>query len=671
MSSTGETLDVESEMTTTAIMQSAPSPPSNQAKASAQDDTVGHDSSHLLQELDTSSLDPTTVAQHISENREPSYTKEEPTTSQIRQAPEHSTISSLKHEHSSRTQSPLREFSVPVPSTEMTVSIAPPAPPKRSHKKKGVAAAAVSKRSAVAPPAKRSHKKKVVASSTATPAQSSPAPRSVRDASSPARSSPDADGNGDQHFSGEEGEDEDGGVISDTDLYCICRKPDTGTFMIGCDGGCDDWFHGKCVNIVESWKSLIDKYICPFCTEKGIGETTWKRMCRRDDCGKPALVNKHTKFCSDRCGQLFFQALVAEQTRQPVADTASRARRGHQATVDDLGARGGLISAGELKSVILAHPNVEALHNLNHGPVSPMPGSSPNEPKNEDPEDENSLSHESALNDIERERIDQITHSKATARARHSLLKDRARFIAMLKTVASRLADHRNVKPKDLCGYDSRLTWNDDDFNAWRSSESGQEALSIGSLPLPSTEDIDSDVLMNGTSHPSESPQQSTCMKKRCSRHYEWAKLHIEDNKFEIGLNSNNLQALEKEEGNIIQRARLRAREIRAGGVGGTVEFHGEYLPEKENKEDRELGVAPVVEGTRDVEMKEEGDEQSQKSEEEEAEQKKEGPEELEQKSEDVVAVEEIQEVQEVQEVQEDDGEDKEVDMVDAIAASI
>jgi COMPASS component SPP1 len=176
---------------------------------------------------------------------------------------------------------------------------------------------------------------------------------------------------------------------------------------------------------------------------------------------------------------------------------------------------------------------------------------------------------------------------------------------------------------------------------------------------------------MNGTSHPSESPQQSTCMKKRCSRHYEWAKLHIEDNKFEIGLNSNNLQALEKEEGNIIQRARLRAREIRAGGVGGTVEFHGEYLPEKENKEDRELGVAPVVEGTRDVEMKEEGDEQSQKSEEEEAEQKKEGPEELEQKSEDVVAVEEIQEVQEVQEVQEDDGEDKEVDMVDAIAASI
>jgi COMPASS component SPP1 len=652
MASVDETPVVESETTSTIAIHSAPSP-SNEPKASAQDDThdtVGHDSSHLLQEVDTSSLDSTAVVQHISDNREPSYTKEEPTTNQIRQAPEHSTISSLKHEHSSRTQSPLRESSVPVPSTEMPISTAPPAPPKRSHKKKGVAAAAVSKRSAVATPAKRSHKKKVVASSTATPAQSSPAPRSIRDVSSPARSSPDADGNGDQHFSGDDGEEEDGGVISDTDLYCICRKPDTGTFMIGCDGGCDDWFHGKCVNIIESWKSLIDKYICPFCTEKGIGETTWKRMCRRTDCGKPALVNKHTKFCSDRCGQLFFQALVAEQTRQPVADTTSRARRGHQATIDDLGARGGLISAGELKSVALAHPTVEALHSLNSGPVSPISASSPNGTKPGTTEDETTLSHESALNDIERERIDQITHLKATARARHSLLKDRARFIAMLKTVASRLADHRNVKPKDLCGYDSRLTWNDDDFNAWRSSESGQEALTIGSLPLPSTEDLDGDIAMNGTSD----QQLSTCMKKRCSRHYEWAKLHIEDNKFEISLNSNTLQILEKEESGIIQRARLRAREIRAGGVGGTVEFHGCQVP-RENKEDRMLGMHPVVEGARDVEMKEE-DEQEEDEEEKE-----------EQKNED----EKMEAGVGVREELQDDGEDREVDMVDAIAASI
>ncbi|KAI4753660.1 hypothetical protein E4T52_14193 [Aureobasidium sp. EXF-3400] len=641
MSSAGGSIDVESETTSVAVTQPAPSP-SNQETTSAQDKMVGHDSSHLLHQLDPPSLDSTAVVQQISENREPSYTREEPTTSRIRHAPEHSTITSLKHEHSSRTQSPLRESSVPVPSTEMAAAVIPSAPPKRSHKKKGVAAAAVTKRSTAAP-AKRSHKKKVVASSTATPAQSSPAPRSVRDASSPARSSPDVDGNGDQHFSGDEGEEEDGGVISDTDLYCICRKPDTGTFMIGCDGGCDDWFHGKCVNISQEWKSLIDKYICPFCTEKGIGETTWKRRCRRNGCGMPALVHKHTKFCSDRCGRMFFQALVAEHTRQPVVDTASRSRRGQQATVDDLGARGGLISANELKAIILAHPTVEALHNLNNGPVSPIPGSSPNAMKDEDAEDENAISHESALNDIERERIDQITHLKTTARDRHSLLKDRARFIAMLKTVASRLADHRNVKPKDLCGYDSRLTWNDDEFNEWRSSESGQEALRLGSLPLPSDEDIDGDIGMSGVQSTSDQ-QQFTCMKKRCSRHYEWAKLHIEDNKFEIGANSSALQGLEKEESEIIQRARLRVREIRAGGVGGTVEFHGCSVP-KENKEDKELGMAPVVEQHHDVEMKEEETKEDEE--------------------------ENIEEEVRVEEEQQHDAEDKEVDMVDAIAASI
>jgi hypothetical protein len=32
--------------------------------------------------------------------------------------------------------------------------------------------------------------------------------------------------------------------------------------MIGCDGECEDWFHGKCVNIDPRDASLIDKYIC-------------------------------------------------------------------------------------------------------------------------------------------------------------------------------------------------------------------------------------------------------------------------------------------------------------------------------------------------------------------------------------------------------------------------
>ena len=66
----------------------------------------------------------------------------------------------------------------------------------------------------------------------------------------PAQSSPPAD----------DGEEED--EESDNELFCICRKPDDHTWMIGCDGGCEDWFHGHCINMNQKDESLIDKYIC-------------------------------------------------------------------------------------------------------------------------------------------------------------------------------------------------------------------------------------------------------------------------------------------------------------------------------------------------------------------------------------------------------------------------
>jgi len=82
---------------------------------------------------------------------------------------------------------------------------------------------------------------------SATPASSSPAPSNINDGVV------DEDDNmGDADADYEEG----------TELFCICRKPDNHTWMIGCDGGCEDWFHGKCVHIKEKDGDLIDRYIC-------------------------------------------------------------------------------------------------------------------------------------------------------------------------------------------------------------------------------------------------------------------------------------------------------------------------------------------------------------------------------------------------------------------------
>ncbi|MEE6507162.1 hypothetical protein FKM82_007977 [Ascaphus truei] len=51
----------------------------------------------------------------------------------------------------------------------------------------------------------------------------------------------------------------------DTKLYCICKTPyDESKFYIGCDR-CQNWFHGRCVGILQSEAEYIDEYVCPQC----------------------------------------------------------------------------------------------------------------------------------------------------------------------------------------------------------------------------------------------------------------------------------------------------------------------------------------------------------------------------------------------------------------------
>jgi len=60
------------------------------------------------------------------------------------------------------------------------------------------------------------------------------------------------------------GPDDDDGSEEDTEAYCICRKPDDHTLMIGCDGPCEDWFHVRCVSMDSVKAKLISKWYCEF-----------------------------------------------------------------------------------------------------------------------------------------------------------------------------------------------------------------------------------------------------------------------------------------------------------------------------------------------------------------------------------------------------------------------
>jgi len=480
-------------------------------------------------------------------------------------------ISSLKRENSARHQSPLRESSVPMPSTE-DVHAESTIPRKRPLPKKKGTASTVKK----APPPK---KRKLESTRSDTPSSrtSRPAFKAGSAKGTPINSSPaPSDRSGSVDPDEEEEEEEEGTPVSD-DLYCLCRRPDTGTFMIGCDGQCDDWFHGKCVGIEERDKNLIDKFMCPRCTEAGIGRTTWKRICRRSGCRLPARVgkNKHgsdgSKYCSDECGVLFFrQMTAAARGSEQAGKSRSSRRKSHHIpsesqTSNDLGARGGVLAPAEVRALLDSSQSLDEFKKLGEGVLSPP--ATPDGKKNGDGK------YQGEYTELETQTLAEITTKKDASRVRHQLLKDRQQFINMTKQAAARACAENELKPKDYCGFDPRLEWSEDQFAIWRASLIGEQAFALGTLAIEQSgnehmvdEDDDNEGIF-ATVH--------ICEKKKCARHLEWVKLATDDVRFEMSDNSDRMRGLDREEKEIRERAALR---MRSGGElqgEGSVEVHG------------------------------------------------------------------------------------------------
>lgn len=617
---------------------------------------VGHDTSVLVQEeMKTGQHHDKGLKaelQHLADHREPAYCRDEPVISQIRSlehadpspkthpslpSPDHldsdpsppspdrsisqsatntahSPVKALKHEHSTHTHSPLRDSSIPVQSTEIptpTSTVPRKRPAPKSAGKKGTASnvrgGPASKKRKTAPAPKRlatpSQKPKAglagakkLTSTSATP--------SVRNASTPPRSVTSIDPEADDDSEGAEEDEEEGTPDPDANLYCLCRKPDTGTFMIGCDGGCEDWFHGKCVGVVEKDKNLIDRYICPRCVEKGLGPTTWKRMCRRIGCRLPARTpgsdaarkaKKTSKYCTDACGLQYFKDLVIAKTRGMDGRPKGKRKPTEGGSPDDLGPRGGSLSIGELKALVNTSNGVDQFKRLGEGILSPPTTPSPEEETQ--PTDDNNPPSDSLFNPAEQTRISGISDEKDAARTKHNLLKDRMKFITMLKQAAANTANERHLKPKDFCGFDARLLWTDAEFAAWRAGAEASAALKTGVLPASMmvevpVVDADGDTGMsNGNGDDSGNTAvkvesvggggggggAGVCARKKCLRHHDWSKLALDEVRFEVGENSEVMRALEREEKDVRQRAGLRARVLRAGGKGGEVVRHEEF----------------------------------------------------------------------------------------------
>ncbi|KAK7791905.1 hypothetical protein R5R35_005426 [Gryllus longicercus] len=77
------------------------------------------------------------------------------------------------------------------------------------------------------------------------------------------------------------------------ELYCLCKQPyDESQFYICCDR-CQDWFHGRCVGILQSEADNIDEYICPNCQRNSnINFANMKNLNNKDFDGLRKLIKQ-------------------------------------------------------------------------------------------------------------------------------------------------------------------------------------------------------------------------------------------------------------------------------------------------------------------------------------------------------------------------------------------
>lgn len=422
----------------------------------------------------------------------------------------------------------------------------------------------------------------------------------------------------------------------DGEVFCICRKGDNHTWMIACDGGCEEWFHGNCVNIRERDGELIDKYICPTCTKPGL-QTTWKRMCRRKDCRKPARVMRDppSKYCSDECGRMFFveliqrgdpraqaskcgQYIVEPESARKVVKTKKKKSEARSkppktlvnlvngdhgdrmsmdsrlatpaysdkdeteyetdSSIDDdkLPNRGGPLRAGEVKALLEQCKTVEQWRAL---------GRKPDTPPRELDQEPDSKPAPLIFDDLETAKLASIEEEKRQLNERNTMLSARETFLGLVKARSTAITEEvrkANPKFKDVCGFDPRLSWTDEEFLAWYNGQGGKEILDAGpAAKIGPPEDDDNDSHshqdkkpngVNGATDPASEEGGETdsmpkkggvCIKNRCPRHRNWAKGQLAELRFEQDLVRRALGKCEAQENRIKERAVVRGWEMR------------------------------------------------------------------------------------------------------------
>ncbi|KAI1079705.1 hypothetical protein F5B20DRAFT_543321 [Whalleya microplaca] len=289
---------------------------------------------------------------------------------------------------------------------------------------------------------------------------------------------------------------------TDNGPYCICRGPDDHRWMISCDV-CEDWFHGECVDLAkETGEKLVERFVCPNCTDGKRNYTKYKKTCSLPGCKLPArLYTKNIKdrsvFCSNEHCDTWWISIINTLPTKAASQKAIEVLTQE----DFVGLLASTAEQGGWKLGDKPFGNIEGLW-ANGLPTCP-----------------------GVLSDEEQAFL------QASAAERLALGNEIVQYKKMMQLID--WANHRRQTAieagkftKDSCGYDWRLDTVSvrHQFAAWLETPEGQATFKAGKLDSPLPADPDA---MDDSSAPSSSPSvtRGMCEKKRCRPHNGWYKL--------------------------------------------------------------------------------------------------------------------------------------------------
>ncbi|CAO3597535.1 unnamed protein product [Absidia cylindrospora] len=255
-------------------------------------------------------------------------------------------------------------------------------------------------------------------------------------------------------------------------LYCLCRKPyDESQFMIACDR-CEEWFHGECIDIDEKQAEFVDSYFCAGCAKASGKQTSWKPNCSNPSCQKAARTGKNqqnhlSKYCSGACG------MQVARERLASADRKHLQQNGNDNDND-------LTTTNAETDLTTFTTRMEQLSNTR-------------------------LSLFADRDD--RQRLARIRGEKRRAIAIIHIMNLKQQFLQALVKVVE-----QEQQANDHCGFDSRLLWEDEQWDVVNSVATEPTLRLITSTTDQEEEDKQDWTVCNQKS-------------KRCQRHSGWIKL--------------------------------------------------------------------------------------------------------------------------------------------------